>query len=442
MILSRKYLLLIHGLLGILFLIGSFSKFFSLALVGIALIHIYSSKNENNEALYYAAYMVGSEVLFRMSGGMIFYELPKYSVILLLGFGLIIEKVQHHISISYLFYLLLLLIGIVFVDIPFDETIRKAIAFNLSGPFLLGVSAIYCYERILSKEQMFDLLFILVLPILSMGVYLFFRTPSVKEIVFYSNSNFEASGGFGPNQVATILGLGAFLVACFIIFKKKFSGYILLDIGILMYLLFRGLITMSRGGLFTALVAFLSVMIIYLFVSKDRLDTFLKYFVGTFILGLLLFIYTSSVTQGQLTNRYSNKNTFGIEKQDLSTGRVDLFVEEFQGFIENPFFGLGVGGAKFYRAEKMNVMAASHNELSRLFAEHGMLAFFILFILFAVPILHVLKQPLKYWGLLGSFLIFWFLTINHSSMRIAFPGFIYGLSLLFLYEEETDLHRE
>ena len=29
-----------------------------------------------------------------------------------------------------------------------------------------------------------------------------------------------------------------------------------------------------------------------------------------------------------------------------------------------------------------------------------------------------------------SFYLFWFLTINHSSMRIAAPAFIYGLCLL------------
>ena len=37
-----------------------------------------------------------------------------------------------------------------------------------------------------------------------------------------------------------------------------------------------------------------------------------------------------------------------------------------------------------------------------------------------------------------SFYVLWFLTINHSAMRIALPGFIYALSLIKItdYEEE------
>ena len=85
-----------------------------------------------------------------MAGGMIFYELRKYAVFIFLFVGMVVEKRNHHVSLSYLIYILLLLIGIAFVDIPFNESIRKAIAFNLSGPILLGVSAIYFYRRPLS----------------------------------------------------------------------------------------------------------------------------------------------------------------------------------------------------------------------------------------------------------------------------------------------------
>jgi hypothetical protein len=46
------------------------------------------------------------------------------------------------------------------------------------------------------------------------------------------------------------------------------------------------------------------------------------------------------------------------------------------------------------------------------------------------------KQPYLARAFLGSFLIFWFLTINHSAMRIAFPGFIYGLSVAVITFKE------
>ena len=119
--------------------------------------------------------MVGAEVLFRMSSGMFYHELPKYSVLLFLATGLLVERKRHHVSVSYLVYILLLLIGIAFVDIPFSESIRKAIAFNLSGPILLGLSAIYFYKRKFSINQLLNMLFILVLPIISMLSLLYFH---------------------------------------------------------------------------------------------------------------------------------------------------------------------------------------------------------------------------------------------------------------------------
>jgi hypothetical protein len=49
------------------------------------------------------------------------------------------------------------------------------------------------------------------------------------------------------------------------------------------------------------------------------------------------------------------------------------------------------------------------------------------------------KQPYLARAFLASFLIFWFLTINHSAMRIAFPGFIYGLSVaIIVFKEKED----
>jgi hypothetical protein len=41
-----------------------------------------------------------------------------------------------------------------------------------------------------------------------------------------------------------------------------------------------------------------------------------------------------------------------------------------------------------------------------------------------------------------AFLVFWFATINHSAMRIAAPGFVYGLALLNLKNEKRPLHRK
>ena len=425
-------------MLGALLLSGFIAKIYSLLILFFGVLYIIRNKNENNEAIYWSAYLVGGEVLFRMAGGMIFYELPKYAVMVFLFVGLVVEKRRHHVSLSYLIYILLLLIGIAFVDIPFSESIRKAIAFNLSGPILLGVSAIYFYRRPLSLSTLMDMLFYMALPIISMLTLLYFRTPSLSEISFGGEANFETSGGYGPNQVATILGLGAFIVAVHLFFKRRIFALFSVDIFLFTYLIYRGLITFSRGGMITAFLA-IAVFTYYFILSKENKILNLAKYSGLLALfGFALFMYTSIATGGMLENRYANKNAAGNTKSDITTGRATLFASEVSAFMENPFFGVGVGGGKFYRMEELEIRAASHNEMGRLIGEHGLVGIVALLLLITVPIRHLFKQPYLARAFLASFLIFWFLTINHSAMRIAFPGFIYGLSVAVITFKEQE----
>ncbi len=440
---SRLFLSLFHLILGVLLLVGIVAKVYSTLIVAFGILFIIRSKNEYNQAMMWSAYMVGAEVLFRMSGGMFFYELPKYSVLLFLLIGLIVEQRKHHVSVSYLIYILLLLIGIAFVNIPFNESIRKAIAFNLSGPILLGVSAIYFYKRKLTIDGLLKMLFFMGLPIISMLSLLYFKTPDIKSIAFGSAANFDASGGYGPNQVATILGAGVFIFTVHLLFKRYFFLLFIIDAFFFMYLIYRGLLTFSRGGMITSFIAVVSFVFFYILSKEKKAKNILKYSGLIFVLGIVLWTYTANVTGGMLTNRYTNKNAAGITKKDMSTGRVTLFKNELGEFYNHPFFGIGVGGSKYSRMENLGITAASHNEISRLLSEHGMIGLVMLFLLIIIPIRNALSQSYLAKAFLSAFLLFWFLTINHSAMRIAFPGFIYGLSVsIILMNEKNTLHRE
>ena len=435
---TNLILVLFHLALGVLLLIGFVSKIVSVTVALFGILYIIKSKNKNNEAMFLAAYMVGTEVLYRMSGGMLLYELPKYSVLIFLILGLYVEKKRHHVSISYLIYILLLLIGIAFVNIPFNESIRKAIAFNLSGPVLLGISAIYFYKRQLSIHQLLNMLFFMGLPIISMLSLLYFKTPDIKEIVFGGGANFDTSGGYGPNQVSTILGMGVFIVAIHFVFKKRIFPLFVMDVLLFMYLIYRGLITLSRGGMLTAFIALVAFMFFYLLARKDTVNQLFKYVGIVMFFGVILVLYTADATGGMLINRYTNKNAAGVAKNDFSTGRIALFEGELDNFYEHPFFGIGVGGSKYHRLEEEGIVAASHNEVSRLLSEHGMIGLVILLLLIAIPTKHILSQPYLARAFLSAFLLFWFLTINHSAMRIAFPAFIYGLSLVVITFKEPE----
>ena len=89
------------------------------------------------------------------------------------------------------------------------------------------------------------------------------ETPNYSELSFSLNADFEASGGFGSNQVATILGLGMFFSFYAWMNKLLFSGLHVLDgffIGLFAY---QGFLTFSRGGMIIGLIAILFYYLIY-----------------------------------------------------------------------------------------------------------------------------------------------------------------------------------
>jgi len=437
MLKNRFFLVALHLIFGVVLTISILSKLISLSVLMYAIYDIISSKNENNQSFLWASYFVSAEVLLRMTGGALSWELVKYIVVLLLTIGLLIEKRLKGVPIVFLLYIFLLLIGVVFTEIPVSESLRKAIVFNLSGPITLGVSAIYFYKRPIDFTRFKEIIFVSLLPILSMLTLLYFKTPSLKEITFGTQANFAASGGFGPNQVATALGYGIFLIAVLLLLKEKISGNVFFDIFLLFYLIFRGLLTFSRGGIITGFVAFISMSLLYL-LHIGKIKNLIKY-IGIVIISLVsIWIYSTNLTGGVLQNRYLGQNSNGEQKEDMSSGRVDIFEKQLESFIENPIFGIGVGSGKFMRQEKYSghVTAASHNEIGRLIEEHGLIGILAIILLIGAFINNFITQPLYFKGFVLSFAALWFLTINHSAMRIAFPGFIYGLSLINIYKEE------
>jgi hypothetical protein len=429
-------LIALHMAFGFLMLNSTVSKSLNILLLFVGFMNILATRNKNQEAMLWSAYVVGSEVLFRMSKGLIFYEFPKYMVFLFLLTGLLIEKKRHNISHIFIIYILLLLFGITFSEIPYPHSIRTNIIFNLSGPILLGMSATYMYERKVPMDTVFTMLKYFGLPIISMVIYIYFKVPDLKFINFGGVSNRVASGGYGPNQVATILGLGMFAFAAFLIMRKRFSGYFIVDFSILLYVTYRCLITLSRGGLMTGMIAISALVFFYTLSKKDSVFHFLKYIVIVGVLSVPLFMYTSELTNGMLLNRYTNKNARGVEKEDFSAGRFEVFNNELDGFYNNPFFGIGVGSGKFKRIDELGFRVASHNEMSRLLGEHGMMGLFIIFLLITIPLTVMYRQPTRNRAFLSAFFILWFLTINHSAMRLAMPGFLYGLAVMTIINEK------
>ena len=436
-------LILFHVLLGVA--VFAFKPLTKVYFLFIAVFFSYkilrvSKQNKTFYVLLACAYVVGVEVFLRMNGGTFLYEAIKYLVIVFLLMGLGSNSFSDK-ALLYFLYVLLLIPG-VFVavaDMGFETNIRKAIAFNLSGPVCLGVSAIFCFKRQVSFTQIKIIMIALLLPILSMGVYLVLYTPDLGNAITGTGSNFETSGGFGPNQVSTVLGLGVFVLAVrFFISKSSFITKAI-DLGLLGLLGLRALVTFSRGGVITAMVMILSFIAMYYLKVNLKTKFKIKASLLVFIaIVLLTWVVSSGVSGGLVDKRYANKDAAGREKADVTTGRGDLLGFEFRAFADHPFLGIGVGRVKEERLKETGVLAASHNEISRILAEHGLFGVLALLILLIVPLTHRLKNNSNIFFF--SFYFFWLLTINHSAMRIAAPAFIYGLCLLTIrYKPITKL---
>ncbi|MGC6429634.1 MAG: O-antigen ligase family protein [Jejuia sp.] len=432
--LSNYYkLIFFHLVLGIVvyaFKLAAILFFISTTLFWFYKIITASSKLKAYNVLMACAYLVGAEVFLRMNDGTFFYESIKYLVIIYMILGILTSPINNKGLIYSLFIILLIpSIYVAISTIGFETNIRKAIAFNLSGPVCLGICAIYCYGKIFSLRQVKTILLCLMLPLLSMTVYLFLYTPDLEKVITGTQSNFATSGGFGPNQVATVLGVGMFVMATRFYMSKSRTIFKVVDLLILSFISFRAIVTFSRGGVIAAVIMIVCFIALYYrkvnVRHKRRLIFSSVIFIG---IGIFIWIFSAIQTGGFIEKRYANEDAAGRKKEDLSTGRKDLIVFELNEFLDNPFLGIGVGKIKERRLSETGHLAASHNEMSRIVAEHGLFGIFAFLILLSIPL--VIRASDRSNIFFYSFYLFWLLTINHSAMRIAAPAFIYALCLL------------
>jgi len=392
-----------------------------------------SRKNKEKEVLIACAYIAGGEVFFRMTKAMVFYETGKYGVILFLLFGMFYQGFKRK-AYPYAVYLILLLPGLIGALDYFAGDLflyRKTVLFNLSGPISLCAAALYCYGRRLKMSEFLQILDTIVYPIIAMTVYLYLYNPDIKDVVTNTASNSATSGGYGPNQVSTMLGLGVFILftRLLIPYKNKLVQFVMMLF--LIAMAHRALLTFSRGGVYVAILISIVFLGVLYFSSGLKMKAKLSYkILITFAVTFGIWLLAVGQTGGLLSNRYANEDALGREKADITTGRSELLSAEIDAFADEPILGIGIGATKIYHIEHVGTSLPTHNEISRMLAEHGIFGILALLILIATPLVTKLEgqQNIYFFSFLG----FWFLTVAHSSMRIAAPGFIYGIALLHL----------
>ena len=437
------YLVALHAFLGfVLFLFPLLSKVYGIAILVFGIYFIIQSKNKQNEALLMAAYAVSAEIMLRMTGGTFVNEYGKYLVMLFLFLGMLFSGFSRNALVYWLF-LFFLVPSVVLSTVTLDITtdVKKAIVFNISGPVCLGISAIYCYKRELTFQRLLGIITAFSLPLLCLVTYLYFYAPNIQDVVTGTQSNFETSGGFGPNQVSTILGLGIFIFFVQLMLNSSNGILQIINGGLVLFFAYRGLITFSRGGIYTGVAMILLLLaILYFQANFQTKPKIAGIIVLSFLATLAVWSYSSIKTNGLLDKRYANQDAAGREKKSQLSGREILIESELKMFYENPILGVGVGKNKELRKSQTGIDLATHNEITRMLAEHGTLGIVGLLILVITPLYLFAVDRQNILAL--SFFVFWLLTINHAAMRLSAPAFIYALSLLKVYREAPAVHRK
>ncbi|MFV8342119.1 O-antigen ligase family protein [Flavobacterium sp. XS2P39] len=428
---SYLYLILLHVVIGLVIYVAPFtSKIYGYFIYLFLFLYIIKKQNKNNEALIAAAYVVGSEVFLRMTQGNPLYEISKYGVMIFLVTGMYFSGFSKG-AVPYWLYLLLLVPSLVLTTfvLNFDTNIRTTIAFNISGPVCLGLASLYTFRRKIPLDQMNNVLLSMGLPIISCMVYLTFYTPNIRDLITSTQSNFETSGGYGPNQVATILGLGMFIFFSRVILESQTKFLLFVNLLIALNITYRGMLTFSRGGMITGFMMIVLLLFFLYFKSNFRGKVKLNYIIVFVTLAMIAtWSYTSFQTSGLIDKRYANQDAKGRVKESKFTGREEIAQDEINLFLKNPVFGVGVGKGREAREVETGDASLSHDEITRMLAEHGSLGVMALLILFFTPLALYLEN--KFNMFLLCFVLFWFLTINHAAMRTAAPAFVYSLSLL------------
>lgn len=164
--------------------------------------------------------------------------------------------------------------------------------------------------------------------------------------------------------------------------KKRFKIILLLLIILPILFIIVAFATQSRSGI---VFIILSNIVFWLIINKTKTkNIFLKIFKGLGIITVIFLLtiqFISIYQESEFKNRVSNSN-------DHTDAREVLADKGWEVFIENPFFGVGIG--QFPRYSGLNQF--THNSYLEILAEHGIIGGILLFLLFGIPTYSCIKN--------------------------------------------------
>jgi O-antigen ligase len=387
----------------------------ALAVFAVGLAYALRGRSKRLHVALVCGYITGAEVLWRMTSAEIFWEFGKYAAAVLFLVSLLCSG-RSKIPLRPVIYFALLLPSVALTLMSSDASIlHKELSFNLSGPFTLMVSACFFSQLKITQSELDRLFLTIVSPIIGIAAISFYGIREASEIRFSDASNFVTSGGFGPNQVSAVLGLGALMALLFVFLGKSRVMIKVSMLGTAMFLAVASALTFSRGGLYDAMIAMLFAAI---FIAKDSRirNKFLLASLPVLIIACVLSISLDSFTEGALSTRFQNTSL---------TRRDEIARSELQAWRENPILGVGPGQARAYAG------ALAHTEFTRILAEHGTVGFIGLLFLLTGAWESLKKARTSESKAFAGAMIGWSLVFMlNAGMRVLAPSFALGIAFV------------
>jgi hypothetical protein len=377
-----------------------------------------------------SGYVAASDVLWRMTGASVPWEIVKIALTLIFVVA-IIRMVRKPRRLGLPIALLLLLIPSMVVTLERFGVVaagRERLTFDI-GAYGILVFGLIFFSNIRAERQAFaGVLWMILGPTLAVNTIATAGTVGLQADDFSSGlSNAASSGGYGPNQVSALIGVGA-LICIFLVFLERRPVLRVTASVLAIWFLAQSALTFSRGGSLNLFVA-LVVVTPFFFRTAQSAVRFLA--VGaavTIVITFAMIPVIQNITGDQFGQRFTSANP---------TLRQDLMTEELETWSQNVALGVGVGmmertiedkGAG-ERGEIPRVSA--HTEYTRLLAEHGLPGLVAILVMIAIAIRSVRSQVLFEGRIIAIVLVVWTASeVAHAATRLSMAPYLFALAAL------------
>jgi len=383
-----------------------------------------------SQVIYAVGYIAAGEVLWRMTQTHLFWEYAKYAAVAIFFVALVVEWGQNPSSRRLRSVMPLLLMATLVPAVAYTilklgiMEARDPLSFNLASYLMIGMFALYIWARPINYDTTIRLLLSILAPIVSVTfLAIYFMFTDLDALIFVGESNWITSGNFGPNQVSSVMGFGAFVAVMLLIIMPRASGARALILLTMAAMLVQGVLTFSRGGIYSFVLA-LGVFSFHLMrTPKARGRLVILFAVFSILMVTVFYPALERFTAGSLSQRFTDLNT---------TGRFEAAEADMAAFFDNPFLGVGVGQADVYRYEYLGIYLAAHTEYTRLLGEHGLFGIFALAILLWMLLKRYMANEPGIGRALSAGLAVWALsTMLHAATRLAIIPLALSLALAF-----------